>query len=327
MGASKNCRPTDLIAHLARFFAEHPPLQGALCVGLSGGRDSVVLLHALSRLALPNPLMALHVHHGLSPHADAWAAHCRALCQVLKVDFSIAYVQVETDAGLGLEGAARTARYRAFADCPARTLVLAHHEADQAETVLFNLLRGCGVTGAAGMLPARSFGPQRLLRPLLGITPAQLDVYARDQSLSWVEDASNADTALSRNFLRHTILPQFALRFPGTQHALAQAAGHFAEADALLSELAVGDWQRCARDDGLALSLARPLSPARLKNLLRWRLRQLGWRVPVTTRLNEFVRQVQTAKPDRHPALALPEGVMQVSGGILFWRPRVGKVG
>lgn len=322
MGASKSYRPIDLIAHLQDFFAARPPAAGALCVALSGGRDSVVLLHALSRLALPNPLLALHVHHGLSPQADAWAAHCALLCRNLGVPLQVERVEVELASGSGLEAAARTARYRAFAACAAETLLLAHHAGDQAETVLFRLVRGSGVTGAAAMLPERRWGRQRLLRPLLAVTPEELATYAQAHSLSWVEDESNADRALSRNFLRHEILPRLGARFPGTQHALVQAAAHFAEADDLLSELATGDWQSCARGDGLDLARLRALSPARIRNLLRWRLRQMGWHAPATARLNEFVRQLQTAAPDRHPSLILAQGELRVGRGVLRWQTK-----
>lgn len=319
MAVSKSKRPIDLIGHLARFFTERGPLPGRLCVGLSGGRDSVVLLHAVSRLNLPGPLMALHVHHGLSPQADAWEAHCRRLCDELGVAFSVVRVAVERGTGLGLEGAARAARYRAFAECGAETLLLAHHQGDQAETLLFNLLRGCGVTGAAAMPIERSLGKIRLLRPLLGLAPRDLEAYASANGLVWVEDESNADTALSRNFLRHEILPQLAGRFPGTQQALSQAAGHFAEAERLLSELAALDWACCAEGGQLPVRRLRELSAPRLKNLLRWRLHHLGWSVPAASRLDEFVRQLRTAAPDRHPALALPEGELRVRARRVCW--------
>lgn len=319
MAASKNSPSTELLCRLAAFFAARGEIGGVLCVALSGGRDSVVLLHALTRLALPNRLTALHVHHGLSPHADAWEAHCRQLCAALGVELAVARVSVGRDGGFGLEAAARQARYRIFAESEAEVLLLAHHQGDQAETVLFNLLRGAGVTGAAAMPVERSLAGKRLLRPLLDVAPAELDAYARLHALSWIEDESNADTALSRNFLRHEVMPLLAGRFPGAAHSLSQAASHFAEAEVLLGELAAGDWQNCASGEGLRLAAARQLSPQRLKNLLRWRLRQLGWQVPVAARLNEFVRQLQSAEPDRHPSLMLPQGEMRVKLGFLRW--------
>lgn len=319
MAASRSWRPIDLIAHLGQFLTDRVRPDERLCVGLSGGRDSVVLLHAVAQLKLANPLRALHVHHGLSPHADAWAEHCSRLCAALGLDCSLLRVQVERDAGLGLEGAARKARYQAFVMCDADVLLLAHHQGDQAETLLFNLLRGCGVTGAAAMPQERLLGRLRLLRPLLEVAPTELEAYGRAHDLVWVEDESNADLSLSRNYLRHEILASLSERFPGMQHALGQAAGHFAEAERLLGELAESDWLRCSDGQCLRLSKARLLSDERLKNLLRWRLRQRNWRVPVAARLNEFVRQLRSAGPDRHPALPLPEGVMRVKRGLLFW--------
>ncbi|OQA30681.1 MAG: tRNA(Ile)-lysidine synthase [Betaproteobacteria bacterium ADurb.Bin341] len=319
MAASKSWPPIDLTAHLGRFFAARSELTGTLCVGFSGGRDSVVLLHALSRLGLANPLMAMHVHHGLSPRADDWVAHCRRLCAEWNVTFSVVQVQVERGAGLGLEAAARRARYRAFAACPAQAVLLAHHRGDQAETLLFNLLRGSGLTGAASMPVERDLAGVRLLRPLLEVAPQEIEAYARHNQLVWVEDESNDDTAFSRNFLRHQVMPGLEARFPGASRALARAAGHFAEAQGLLDDLAEMDWQICAAAGGLRLAAARRLSAARLNNLLRWRLRQLGWQVPVAARLDEFVRQLRSARPDRHPSLALPEGEMRVGQGCLIW--------
>ncbi|MBS1198944.1 MAG: PP-loop [Proteobacteria bacterium] len=319
MAASKNCPSIELLTRLDAFFAARGKIEGSLCVGLSGGRDSVVLLHALTRLALPGSLAALHVHHGLSPHADAWAAHCRQLCAALGVELSVARVEVKCNSGLGLEAAARQERYRVFAESDADVLLLAHHQGDQAETVLFNLLRGCGVTGAAAMPAERSLGKLRLWRPLLDVAPTELDAYARYYALSWVEDESNADTSLTRNFLRHAVLPQIGQRFAGAQHSLAQAAGHFAEAEALLGELALIDWQNSAQGKGLLMAVVRRLSPQRLKNLLRWRLRLLGWQVPVATRLDEFARQLHSAGLDRHPSLTLPDGEMRVKNGLLHW--------
>lgn len=325
MAASRNKLPTDLVARVGEFLAARHADAGRICVGLSGGCDSVVLLHVLSRLGLTDRLTAMHVDHGLSPHAAAWGDFCAEYCSRLAVPLRIVRVCVDSRGGQGVEAAARQARYAALADCQADVLLLAHHQGDQAETVLFNLLRGTGVVGASGMPVERlAEGGARLLRPLLGVSRSELEAYAREFGLGWVDDESNADVRFSRNFLRHEILPALRSRFPSVDASLALAGRHFAEADALLSELAEVDWQYAARDstDGSAsLKALRQLSLPRLKNLLRFRLRQKGWRPPVASRLEEFSRQIFTAAPDRHPELQLPDGSMRLSRGRLYWLP------
>ena len=196
--------------------------------------------------------------------------------------------------------------------------MLAQHRGDQAETALFNLLRGCGVAGAAGMPAERELAGQRILRPLLACSRQEIETWARTHALDWVEDESNADTRYARNFLRHEVLPVIGRRFPAAEQVLAQAAANFSEADALLAELAEADWQSaCAGERDPGLRRLRCLTLARLKNLLRYRLRALGWRAPGATRLDEFARQLLTAAPDRHPELQLPDGCLWVRGGRL----------
>lgn len=319
MAASRNRPSADLPGRVAVFLATRLNPDARLCVGLSGGCDSVVLLHVLATSGIALRLSAIHVNHGLSPNAGAWAQFCAAFCGQLEIPLKIEKVTVDFDSGLGLEAAARAARYTAFAGIEADCLLLAQHRGDQAETVLFNLLRGTGVTGAAAMPPERPFGRSRLLRPLLDVSRGEIEAYALAHGLNWVDDESNADTALTRNFLRHDVMPCIAQRFPGAESALAQAAENFAEAGAMLDELAAIDWQAVVAGEAASMKALRQLPLPRLKNLLRHRLRLAGWRVPVASRLDEFSRQLLAAAPDRHPELKLPEGVMRVVRGHLVW--------
>lgn len=321
MAATRNSRSADLPARVGAFLAARLAPDARLCVALSGGCDSVVLLHVLARLGCAGRLSALHVHHGLSPNADAWADFCAAYCASLGVALDVRRVVVDSRLGLGIEAAARQARYAAFADGAGDCLLLAQHRGDQAETVLFNLLRGTGVTGAAAMPAERSVGRLRLLRPLLDVSRRDIEAYARAHGLVWVDDESNADLGLTRNFLRHELLTAIGRRFPAAEASLAQAAANFAEAAGLLDELAEQDWAAAGDGEAARLAALRQLSPARLKNLLRYRLRRLGWRVPVAARLDEFARQLQAAGPDRHPELLLPEGRMRAGRGRLRWLP------
>ncbi|MDE2442256.1 MAG: tRNA lysidine(34) synthetase TilS, partial [Betaproteobacteria bacterium] len=304
------------------FIADRLAPDAPISVGLSGGCDSVVLLHLVAGLKLPGHLQAIHVHHGLSPNADIWADFCRDYCRNLGVRFAIRRVNVDGGSGFGLEAAARNARYAVFAELAKGNLLLAHHRGDQAETVLFNLLRGAGVTGAAGIPVERFWHGLRLLRPLLGIPRSDIEAYANAVGLVWINDESNADTALTRNFLRHEALVGLSRRFPAAEASLAQAAANFAEATALLDDLAEFDWHQVGDGTSAKMAALRCLALPRLKNLLRYRLRSLGWQVPVASRLDEFSRQLHGAAPDRHPELSLPDGKMQVAGGRLHWLSR-----
>jgi tRNA(Ile)-lysidine synthase len=203
-----------------------------VAAGLSGGVDSVVLLDVLRGLAPRHGfrLSAVHVHHGLSPHADAWARFCRALCRRWRVPLTVRRVRVEKR-GRGPEAAARAARRAALASLPADVIALAHQLDDQAETVLLNLLRGAGPRGAAAMPVAGRLGPKILWRPLLGVPRTEILAYAQSRSLRWVEDESNRDDALTRNFLRLHVGPLLASRFPRWREGLARAARHMARAD------------------------------------------------------------------------------------------------
>lgn len=207
-------------------------MRARAAVALSGGVDSVVLLHLLRERGVS----ALHVHHGLSPNADAWARFCRRLCRQWKVPLTVRRVRV-AKAGEGPEAAARAARYGVFKKSPLDVVFLAHHLDDQAETVLMNLLRGAGVAGARGMPPEGRFGGKRLLRPLLEVSRDEILAYARQHRLEWVEDESNADETLTRNFVRRRLAPLIATRFPAWKASVARAARHFSKKEIRAEEL------------------------------------------------------------------------------------------
>lgn len=326
-GAEFNeARSAELIPQTLAAFLEARLLPGArLCVGLSGGQDSVVLLHALAGLRRAGhaghafELAAVHVHHGLSADADAWAVFCADFCERLGVPLTVLRVEVPRAGGEGLEAAARHLRHAVFAGCAADWLALAHHRDDQAETVLFRLLRGAGVAGAAGMPAERSqvAGP-RLIRPLLEVARWQIARYAKAHSLAWIEDESNADCRYRRNHLRRHVLPRIAEHFPGATQALARAARHFSEAAELLEELARADRAAVAGASGrLELTHFNALSPPRARNLLRFELRAAGFRAPDARWLDEALRQLATVGAHSLMCVATPDGELHAYRGEL----------
>jgi len=277
-----------------------------LAVALSGGLDSTVLLDAAVRCFGAPRVVAFHVHHGLSPNADAWGAHCEAFAASLGVRFAARHVEVTRSGGESLEAAARDVRYRALDElCDAHgaaALLIAHHADDQAETVLLQLLRGAGVAGLAAMAPQRLDGANvPRLRPLLRLLRAQLEQYAHERDLSWIDDESNADTRYARNALRHDVLPVFAVHFPGFRDALARTASHAASAQRLLDELAILDMQtaRGVEEGALALDALLALDDERAVNLLRYWMRTLGLPAASTARIADMQRQLRHAASAR----------------------------
>ncbi len=290
----------------------------SVLVGYSGGLDSTVLLHATNSVAREAKirLSALHVHHGLSSHADDWARVCADACRELGIPLSIRRVTVPTGTGEGLEAAARGVRHLAFADCPADWIMMGHHADDQAETVLHNLLRGAGVRGAAAIPEVRG----GILRPLLGVPRDMLVAYAGTHQLTWIEDESNSDIHYTRNFLRREILPLIASRFPRAREQLAAAAARFSEAESLLDDLAAVDLGDGSREFPIPLVLLRNLSDARARNLLRAMLSWHRVQPPVERRMKEFVRQLRTVGNDRHPRIDLANYSLWCEAGQLHFK-------
>jgi tRNA(Ile)-lysidine synthase len=293
--------------------ADGPTLRVA--VALSGGRDSMTLLEVLANLAseLPCAISAAHVHHGLSPHADAWAAFCTAECAARGVPLAVHRVEVARGGGRSLEATARAARYAALATVEADVIALAHHADDQAETLLLQLLRGAGPTGLAAMPEHRTppAGPT-LLRPFLSLPRIATEAYARARGLKWIDDESNADESVKRNFIRQQVAPRLAAAFPGYPATLGRAALLQAEAARLQDDLAEQDARGFVESDpvtGMTLdrnaliALSRH-APHRARNLLRWFLRQHELAAPSAARLAAMLEQLTLAPADARVRLA-----------------------
>lgn len=297
-------------------------------VAFSGGLDSTVLLHILASLAQREhtpPLFAVHIHHGLQAEGDLWPEHCQGVCTELAIPLKV--VRVKVVPGASLEQAARDARYRAFtAELSAGELLLvAQHADDQAETLLFRLLRGAGVRGLAAMPVTRPLGQGRLLRPLLNCSQSELQDYALKHDLRWVEDPSNSDEQFSRNFLRRQVLPLLTQRWPHAVGHMSQTTERLREASEMLDDLAVQDLAsaQCAASCAwlklpcLQLQPLRELSPARQRNALRYWLRELT-PMPDSEHWDGW-RSLRDAAIDAAPIWRLAAGEIHRADERLWW--------
>ena len=319
MENTRKLNSSSLLEHVGSVLSPVLPAGGSIVTGLSGGVDSVVLLHLLNQLSPKYSwrLSALHVHHGISPHADTWAELCTNLCAQYKIPLQIEHVNIAPLRDMGIEAAARKLRHQALARQPADVIALAHHLDDQAETLLLQLLRGAGVRGASAMPTIRSDNSPLVVRPLLDVPRSELIAYAQQHQLQWVEDESNADDNYPRNFLRHRVLPLLEQKFPAYRDTLARSARHFAEASELLDDLARLDAPdlftspaggRGARGEGdvflLKISHLQSLFPARAKNLLRYYLHSSGAPLPQAVQLDDMLQQLCGARQDAEVCIA-----------------------
>jgi len=277
-----------------------------LVVGFSGGLDSTVLLHALTQIpALQSKIHALHIHHGLSSHADDWQQHCILFCNAHAI--SISTVAVSISSYRNIEEQARHARFEVFKefvteqDC----LLLAHHQHDQAETMILNLARGAGLDGVSGMsYQMGSFGKGSILKPLIHCSKEALICYANDNGLPWVEDESNDNLELSRNYVRHAVLPALKNKWPNIIQSMGQCAVHLQEAANNLVDLAYIDCPELAlRPRQLNVEPFIQLPDARINNILRTWLSQHNIQMPSTKTFERLLREVIHARPDGEPSL------------------------
>ena len=326
MAASSKLLPNKAVSDgVAVSLARHVPAHARLTVALSGGMDSVVLLHVLSALRQHHPfeLRAVHVHHGLSSSADAWTDFCTQCCATLGVDLLIHRVRIADNDPAGIEAAARRERHRIFAALDTDFLLTAHHQNDQAETLLLQLLRGAGPKGLSAMAELQRHPDWRAaqLRPLLGISRAELQDYARGHDLAWVEDESNLDARYRRNALRQQVMPLLEAHFPGSTVTLARAAALQAEAAELLDDLARLDAQTAIQGNRLDCAVLAALSVPRARNLLRHFIGLQGWPMPSARRLNEALHQLFDASQSARVCVNLGEAELHRFRGGAYLVP------
>ena len=309
--------PQPVVNALQAFVAQTP---SPLWIAFSGGLDSTVLLHALTQLRLSNPrlnLTAVYVHHGLQAAADDWQRHCQQICENWQVTFFAIPVEVTAVARQGIEAVARQKRYEAFAHLMGDkgVLLTAHHQRDQAETVLMGLARGSGVQGLSAMAPftLKTFQSAQLrqARPLLHVPYEALLAYANEHQLVWVEDPSNQNTDFKRNFVRHEILPKFNQAWSFAEQNIAFSATLLQESVSLLEQLAlldVGD-KHCSIY-GLDLQILDGLDWPRQKNVLYYWF-QTHLNTGVNQSLFDWLRNTLASyRPSSSPSFALANGTV-----------------
>lgn len=315
-----NNSTASLIEQVAHQWSVNMAGRYDLAVGLSGGLDSVVLLHILVQLRhrLPIRLSAIHVHHGLSHHADEWLDFCQQLCQQWQVALHTEKVSIKTQVKRqGIEAAARAARYQVYAGAKADAVVLAHHADDQIETFFLAALRGGGLRALAAMPAQRSLNDDTILwRPLLAFSRQTLQNYAHEFGLNHIEDDSNRDSYFLRNWLRLHALPMWRERQTSLNQHIQATVAQLQDELSLLDEVVRTDWQQLhANNRGFQVSRWRQLSPVRQRQQLHQfaRHHQLG--TPRHVSIQAFARQLLLDKPAQW---SLPHG-KAVSYNDVLW--------
>ncbi|MCW5648794.1 MAG: tRNA lysidine(34) synthetase TilS [Ramlibacter sp.] len=302
MAGSTTPRPTaaDHTHAVAQALAAWPA-EAPVAVAFSGGADSTALLLA-SVVRWPGQVHAIHVHHGLQRAADDFAGQCACVCAGLEVPLELVHVDARPARGESPEDAARVARYAALAEAAqrlkVRRVLLAQHADDQVETLLLALSRGAGLPGLAGMPATFERHGAAFGRPLLGVSGAQIRRWLADRGATWVEDPTNADTALTRNRIRHALLPVLETVFPQFRATFGRSARHAAQAQLLLDELAAADLARTGSPP--SIKGLREMSRPRRVNALRHWLRTSHGTAASAAQLDELLAQIQACSTRGH---------------------------
>lgn len=299
------------------------PSPTAYCLAYSGGLDSHVLLHVLNRLRdeLTVPIQAIHINHGLQKQADEWQQHCATVCEALQVEFRALKPQLDIQTGDSVEAKARKARYAALATVVPKggMLLTAQHQDDQAETLLLQLLRGAGVEGLAAMPICKPWQQGWHVRPLLHVPQADLQAYAKQHALRWIEDPSNQQQQYDRNYLRHSVMPLLRGRWPGAGSTLARSAGHIAAVLPLVKSQTGRDLLFCVNEhDRLQVEALRHLTSERRYAVLRQWIRQSGYQVPNQARLQTLDGQMLQVSADSQPSITWGSVALYVYQGELW---------
>ncbi|MCF7498751.1 tRNA lysidine(34) synthetase TilS [Pseudoalteromonas sp. L1] len=307
---------SDLYHH---FLAQLQPLLNTqhrrFSVALSGGIDSVVLLHLMTTVRMQYPeleIEAVYVNHGLSQHAGEWQRFCQSLCEKLDVAFKAVRVEIVERARTSLEAQAREARYQALDEnCSAGSvLLLGQHLNDQLETFLLRLKRGSGLQGLASMQQQRLLASGRVcFRPLINITREQIEQFADEFAITHITDDSNSDERFDRNFLRHQVMPLLTMRFQGFEKSAARSIRLLQKQQSLLDEYTQSDLAQCQNQHGgLSCGSVAKFSEVRQANLVRAWLNQFTHQLPSENQLRQIIEQGLTAQADAQLKISLQSG-------------------
>lgn len=273
-----------------------------LWVAYSGGADSTVLLHSAKGVTEKSghTLKAIHINHQIHSDSGKWSAFCEQQCQQLSIPLTSITVEIGSVSELGLEGAARAARYQAFEQSLNENDVLltAHHADDQLETILLQLFRGAGVHGLMGCAPERKLGVAKLIRPFLELSRRQIIDYAQQHDLVWLEDPSNDSLVHDRNYLRHKVVPLLHQRWQGLRETITRSGQWQVESAHLLDRLASMDLESNPLTNPLPIKSLDGLEQASIKNILRWWIRQYNFPMPNAQVLNHIISDVLNSADD-----------------------------
>ncbi|WP_166421093.1 tRNA lysidine(34) synthetase TilS [Pseudoalteromonas sp. Z1A8] len=298
----------------------------AFTVALSGGVDSVVLLHLMRILKTDNPAInvsAIYVHHGLSQYADDWQHFCQNLCRELNVSFEAAKVVIEQQSRTSLEAQARDARYKVLDELSPKgsIILLGQHLNDQVETFLLRLKRGSGLKGLGAMHQARLLQSGRVcFRPLLNVARSDIEAFAAQFSINHITDDSNTDESFDRNFLRSKIVPVLAERFNGFEQCTARSIELLQQQQTLLDEYTQLDLNKCINEyQALCVNQVSEYSAARIANIVRAWLALFTQVMPSQKQLEQIINQAVNAKNDAQMLIDLTYGQIRRHQGYLYF--------
>ncbi|NNJ91390.1 MAG: tRNA lysidine(34) synthetase TilS [Gammaproteobacteria bacterium] len=288
---------------IGAFFKRYP-VNGRLIVAYSGGCDSTVLLHVLASHYPSGKILAVHINHNLQADSDMWEQFCQSAVTNLEVE----YQSISLSLGAlnsNIEEQARIQRYQSLSLLMSKgdALLTAHHQDDQAETFMLQLLRGAGLKGLSAMAEVSNFPPGKLFRPLLNFSREQIEDYAKLHDLKWIDDPSNADDRFDRNFLRHQVMPLLESRWSAAKQTIARSAENCREAAMMIDDISVNDLFDSigAYKHSLSISKLREFPEARRHALVRAWVEENDFPLPDrnTTRTicSDFINLRQDAQP------------------------------
>ncbi|MDK1285704.1 tRNA lysidine(34) synthetase TilS [Pseudoalteromonas umbrosa] len=296
-----------------------------LTVALSGGVDSVVLLHLcqqFSQLHSGIQLEAIYVNHGLSDNADMWQQFCTELCAQLNISFQAVGVSIEAKTRTSLEAQARDARYAALDRhaMASSTLVLGQHADDQVETFFIRLKRGSGLQGLGAMRASTQLNSGRYcVRPLIDLERKDIEAFAQTFGLSHIEDESNKSDEFDRNFLRNQVIPLLTSRFKGFIPSVLRSISLLQAQQSLIDEIAMSDLAVCRRDKNISVVDLAALSELRQSNVVRLWLGNKGVNMPSQKQLGQILNQTLNAKEDAQVNVQLQAGSIKCYNGLMYW--------